>query len=576
MEYPNVLVKNEIIGRLKALGVDVSELKLEAPPQEVRADFAIPCFRIRNGRKEKPSEKAKRLAEVLRSIPFDFTAGIKAEGPYLNFKLNYERFGAEVLNNILLMDKRYGAENIGKGKRVVVDMSSPNIAKRMGFGHFPPTIIGESIARIYAFEGYEIIRDNHIGDWGTQFGKLIQATKEWSSEEKIAKAKDPIGALQNLYVRFHKEAEKHPELEEKAKEWFLRLEKGDPEARRIWQLCVDVSLKEFEEIYELLNIKFELVRGESFYESMLPEVVNKVREEIGEESEGALVVNMEDMGLKSAIILKSDGATVYMTRDIACAINRAEELKADEIIYVVGEPQKFYFQQLFEVLKRLGYDIADNCVHVYFGTISLPEGKMSTRAGRVILLKDVLHEAIVRAEKAIRKKNPKLFKDAKKREEVAKQVGTGAIVWQQVSQDRKRNIVFEWNKMLSFDGYSGPYVQYAHARACSILRKAGISPTDLIPGRTITVEKDSERQLLKELAHFPDVIREAAALYEPAIIANYIFGLTQTFSRFYRDCPVLNARDEKLKDSRMKLVAATTQVIRNGLYLLAIEAPEGM
>lgn len=577
IKYPNVLVHKEISRRLEALGVDVSKLVFEIPPPGIEADFAIPCFQIQDGRNEKPPERAKRLTKSLRFSPSDLIAEVKAEGPYLNLRLNYERFGAEVLRGVLLMERKYGAENVGGGKVVVIDMSSPNIAKRMSFGHFPPTIIGEAIARIYDFEGYKVIRDNHIGDWGTQFGKLIQAIKTWSSEEEVARAKDPIGTLQKLYVRFHKEAKEKPELDEKAKEWFLKLEKGDPEAKRIWQLCVDVSMKEFEEVYKLLNIRFDLVRGESFYEPILPRAVKEVREKIGEISEGALVVNMEDVGLASAIVLKSDGGTVYMTRDIACAINRAEELKADEILYVVGEPQKFYFQQLFEVLKRLGYDIVDNCTHIYFGTISLPEGKMSTRAGRVILLKDVLDEAVRRAEKAIKKQNPKLSSNPKKRKEVARQVGVGAVTWQQLSQDRKRNIVFEWDKMLSFDGFSGPYVQYAHARACSILRKAKISSLRELPvGETMVVEKKVEQQLLKDLARFPEVVKDAAASHEPARIANYLFSLTQAFSRFYRDCSVLRAKNERIKNSRLRLVAATAQVINNGLQLLAIEAPQEM
>lgn len=616
------------------------DVPLSKVPPQVNADYGIHVgilARQLNVDPQKLTESLKGVAAALNDNPL--ISKIEQIGPYINILLEPSNFTKKVVEQVLTQKKDYGKENIGKGRVVVIDMSAPNIAKRMNYGHLRSTVIGDALANIYRSEGYDVIRDNHIGDWGTQFGKLIVAIKKWGNEEELLGAKDPIGVLQNLYVKFHDEVktqaevvredikkqmgekgiDKFPEikkemdavgkeimerkkigkdelnketiledaldkvvvtdLEKNAREWFLKLEKGDPEANRLWKICIDLSMKEFNEIYKTLGVDFEYTLGESFYQDKLDEVINEVKES-GESSvsNGALVVDLKDKDLGVSIVQKSDGASVYMTRDLATAIYREQEMHADKLIYVVGEDQKLYFLQLFEILKRLNHKIGASAEHVYFGMVTLPEGKMSTRQGRVILLKDVINEGLIKAEKILLEKNPELYKNEELRKKIVRQIAIGALKWNDLGQDHKRSIVFTWDKALNFEGYSAPYVQYTVVRANSIL-SSGSKLVDSVSenkGTEKLYTDKLEKELAKILAEYPKAIKEAISTNNPSRIAMYVYELAKQFNSFYTNLPVLKAEDKNIVKSRLKLTLATSQVITNALGLLGIEVPEKM
>jgi arginyl-tRNA synthetase len=609
-------------------------------PEWFGADYGVQLTKLAGLSHLSPVELAQELASKITQNKVPLIQEVVSEGPFLNFKLDILRFGDNVVSEVLKRKDDYGKEQLGKGDKVVVDMSSPNIAKRMNYGHLRSTIIGDALANIYRYQGYEVIRDNHIGDWGTQFGKLITAIKKWGNEKELLSSADPIGVLQDLYVKFHSVAEDQsekireemkaqvkdkglsslpalekavkdvsreiterkkisedklnmetiiedaldrvvvPEIENEGREWFLKLENNDPEAKRLWKICIDLSMKEFNRIYETLGVKFELTLGESFYEDKLKEVASEVKKsKVGKVSDGALVVDMQDKELGVAIIQKSDGASVYMTRDLATASYREQELKANKVIYVVGEDQKQYFQQLFEILKRMGYKIGENSEHVYFGMVRLPEGKMSTRKGRTILLKDVIDEGFKKAEEIIDKKNPDLAKDVEKKAKIVRQIAIGALKWNDLGQDPRRSIEFHWEKALNFEGYGAPYVQYTAVRAASILEAAQKERIDLSFSEKLPPEAYSqlpERVLIRKLAEFPKVIVAAQRNSNPSQVAIYVFDLAKRFNAFYRELQVLKGNTPEIRDSRLRLVMATKQVIANSLGVLGIEVPDKM
>lgn len=573
-------LKNEVTSKSprNVIGIPVS---LKEVPVESEFDYGVNLMPL--------VKKTTLPADVLgQTIGISIPQGdgsiieeIELTGPFLNFKINMPRFAEEGLNEIVDNGIRFGNENIGHGQIVAIDMSSPNIAKRMGIGHLRSTIIGDAISNLYRVSGYEVIRDNHIGDWGTQFGNLIHAIKTWGNESELKVSKDPLGDLQNLYVKFHSEAETNKDLENEGRAWFLKLEQGDPEAKRLWRMCVDLSLKEFNEIYDVLNVGFEKTLGESFYEPLLKDTMALVsKSPAGRISEGALIIDLEQEGFKSAIVQKSDGASVYFTRDLACAIYRQKEMGADKVVYVVGEDQKFYFQQLFGALRKLGFSIGENAVHVPFGMIRMPEGKrMSTRKGEVILLKDVIEEGFERARKIIKTKNPDLAKNEKERERVVRQVAVGALKWNDLSQDAKRSFEFDWDRALKLEGNSAPYVQYTAVRAKSVLVLAGIKPEQLRMrdlSKEAVFKHPSERALIKQIVELPNVISDALNTHDPSKIASYAYEVAKRFSVFYTKCPVLKAEGSEDKLARLKLVAATQQVITNSLAILGIEVPDQM
>lgn len=561
-------------------GFDKSPI-LELPPKEIEADLAYPCFNLAKKQNKNPSDIAKELEEKLKKNikKNSLLNGIKSIGPYLNFYINNEKFSEIVINDILNKRKKYGSEDIGKKKIIVIDYSSPNIAKPMNIGHLRSTIIGQALYNIYNFLGYRCIGDNHLGDWGTQFGKLIYAYKNWGSKEKIKK--DPIKEMLELYVRFHKESEKNPQLNEEGRRWFKKLENGDKESVKIWKWFKDLSIKEFNKIYKRLNIKFDYMFGESFYNSMLQEIVKEaldkgiaiwgkteegkketiVEEEI-KEKEKVILVPLEKYGIDTPLLIqKSDGTSLYATRDLATAKYRIKKWNPEQIIYVVGSEQQLYFRQWFKVLELLGYKT--KCVHVWFGLVRLPEGRLSTRIGRVIFLEDVINKTVELAKKTIEEKNPKL----KNKKKVAEMVGIGAIKYNDLSRDRIRDIVFDWNQMLNFEGDTGPYLQYTHARACSILRKSKKKP------KTDKLTEKKEFEIIKKMSQFSDVIKKSAEDYKPHYLANYLFDLATMFNEYYHTTRIIDSDNE---EARLALVKAITIVLKNGLNLLGIEAPEEM
>jgi len=543
---------------------------LEVPPEPSYGDLAFPCFILSKKRKKAPQLIAKDLGEEIAAKKGHFWEKAVPRGPYLNFYIAPGPFGREVLSQIRECGEKYGHSNLGKLGNVPIDYSSPNIAKPFGVGHIRSTVIGHSLYLIYRALGYNSIGVNHLGDWGTQFGKLIVAYKKWGEDSKLES--DPVNYLYRLYVQFHQRVEEDPELDDEARYWFRKLEEGNEEAVNYWNRFRQLSLDNYELIYNLLGIEFEYYHGESHYNQMLDRVIKLVQEKnIARESEGALMIDLEPHGLPSVMLRKKDGATLYITRDLAAAIYRYETFNFVQSLYVVGAEQTLHFQQLFKVLELLGFDWASNCVHVPFGLIRFKDERMSTRAGKIILLEEVLQRSIDMARKIIEEKNP----DLEDKDGASKAVGLGAVRFGDLSNDRIKNIEFDWEKALDFSGETAAYIQYAHARICSILRKAGKEYTKWDDKAVSVLTTDEEVTLIKTLALLPDKIIASAENYRPSILARYLIDVAREFNRFYHNCPVLGSEAE-LKHGRLLLISSTRQVIANGLALLGIAAPEEM
>ena len=548
----------------KAVNLSEKQIEglLEKPPEGIDADLAFPCFSL-----AKQSGKAPVLIayDIEKSCkPRGFIKQVRATGPYVNFYADWDELGQEILKQIIAEKSRYGSSNIGKGKKVIVEYSSPNIAKPMSVGHLRSTVIGQSIFNILDFLGYSCMSINHIGDWGTQFGKLLYAYKKWGSAKL---RKNPIEELFLLYQRFHKEAEKKPELEEEARKCFKRLEEGDKEFTMLWKSFTNSSLAEFNKIYKILGVRFDHITGESFYLTLAKDVIKEAGQKgVSKESKGAVIIEVNN--LSPLIIQKSDEATVYGTRDLACIKYRKKKFNPDKILYVVGSEQNMYFSQLFMAAEKLGYAKKEELVHISFGLMSLKEGKISTRAGRVVFLEDVIDKTLELAGKIIREKGL----SANKRE-LARQVGIGVIKYNDISRDRIKDVVFDWDSMLSFDGDTAPYIQYTHARANSILLKGRVKAAGAFNAGLLKDEK--EKHIIKLLMEFPRVVQDAARDYKPHYIANYVYDLANKFNEFYQSIPVLKAPSE-LRKARLALVIATKIVIANALSLLGIESPGKM
>ncbi|HAA38419.1 MAG TPA: arginine--tRNA ligase [Firmicutes bacterium] len=538
---------------------------LETPPNPALGDFAFPCFKLAKEKRQAPPKIAAELVASLAGS--ELFERVEAKGPYINFYCNRKMLARLTVEKVLSEKGAYGQQQIGAGQNIVIDFSAPNIAKPFGVGHLRSTVIGHSLYRLYEALGYRCIGINHLGDWGTQFGKLIVAYLKWGNEERLQT--DPINYLYELYVRFHQEAELDPQLDEEARSWFKKLEDGDQQARELWQRFRSLSLTEFKRIYQILDVEFDSYSGESFYNEMLDETIALVAEkDLASESEGALVVDLSEEGMPPCLLRKQDGATLYATRDLCAAIYRQQKYNFAQMLYVVGADQALHFRQLFAVLRKMGYAWADKCVHVPFGLIRYKDGKMSTRQGTLIFLEDVLQRATELAAKIIEEKNPGLVNKG----EVARQVGIGAVIFGDLSNDRIKNIEFDWDKVLDFSGETAPYVQYAHARICSILRKAADWPGDYDASLLTT---DEEQAVVGMLARFADTIKRAATTYKPSVMARYVVDLAAEFNRFYHQCPVLTA-EGPLRNARLALIDAVRQVLVNGLYLLGIAAPEEM
>ncbi|HSW36620.1 MAG TPA: arginine--tRNA ligase [Candidatus Limnocylindrales bacterium] len=543
---------------------------LEVPTDSTFGDLAFPCYALAKRLKQAPSVIAKNLSSTLESKNGLFWEKVVPTGPYLNFYIAPQAFGREVLRQVYELQETYGKSNLGNGRNITIDYSSPNIAKPFGVGHIRSTVIGHALYLIYQALGYNCIGINHLGDWGTQFGKLIVAFRHWGEESHLES--DPVDYLYRLYVQFHKLAEDDPSLEDEARLWFKKLEEGDQEAVAYWTRFRQLSLDNYAIVYDQLGIKFEYIHGESFYNELLEGVVNLVQEKgIARVSDGALIVDLEQFGLPPAMLSKKDGATLYITRDLAAAIYRHETFNFARSLYVVGAEQELHFKQLFKVLELLGFTWASDCVHIPFGLIRFKEGRMSTRAGKTILLEEVLQRSIEMAREIIEEKNPSL----PNKESAAEAIGLGAVRFGDLSNDRIKNIEFDWEKVLDFSGETAAYIQYAHARICSILRKTSAENLRWDEKTVSLLIEEEELTLIKTIAQLPEKVMAAADGYRPSLLARYLVDLAREFNRFYHHCPVLNS-EPQLQRARLLLINAARQVLSNGLSLLGIAAPEEM
>lgn len=548
------------------LSLEEIEQLLEKPKSQEHGDVAFPTFQLAKIYKKAPQEIAQNLEEQIEDSHIE---KIESVGPYLNFFLKRELFYYTIVNKVMQEKEDFGNENVGEGESVPIDMSSPNIAKPMSMGHLRSTVIGNALANIYEKMGFAPIRINHLGDWGTQFGKLITAYKKWGDEETVRE--NPITELNRLYVHFHDVADEEPELEDEAREWFRRLEKGDEEAYELWKWFREESLKSFNEVYERLHISFDSYKGEAFYNDKMGEVVEILDDKgILVEDEGAMVVPLEEYDLNPALIQKQDGATLYMTRDLAAALYRKREYDFAVSLYVVGQDQKYHFRQLKAVLDKMDYDWAEDIYHIAFGLISVDGEKMSTRSGRVVLLEDVLDEAVTKAYQQIDEKNPAL----ENKQEVAEKVGIGAVIFNDLHNDRQNDFDFDLDAIVQFEGETGPYVQYSRARAMSILEKAEEQDITISFDEGDNLSDDYSWSLLQDIEEFSYVLERALANNEPSIIARHVMKLATDFNKFYANIRVLEEHPER--SQRLALVEAVTILIKEELRILGVAAPDEM
>ncbi len=561
-----------IAPQIGELGKDEILDIIELPADSSMGDYAFPCFKPAKILRKAPPMIAKGIAEAIADAPiFEKVEQVNA---YVNMFVSRDEFAGEIVKEVVAKDEDYGKSDMGQNRPVIVEYSSPNIAKPFHIGHIRSTVIGASIARIYDYLGFDVIRINHLGDYGTQFGKMIVAYRHWGNRQDVIDS--PIKTLLEYYTRFHVEAEKDPSLEDEARATFTKLENGEKEETEIWQWFRDESLKEFNRVYDMLGIKYDSYAGESFYSDKMPRFVKELEDKgLIEEDDGAQLVRLDDYGLTPALITKSDGSTLYITRDIAAAVYRKETYNFYKNIYVVASQQNLHFQQWIKILELMGYEWAKDCVHVPFGLVSLEDGTMSTREGRVVFLEDVLNGAVDKTREIIKEKNPDASPEAV--EEVAKAVGIGAVVFNELANYRIKDYVFSWEHVLNFEGETGPYVQYTHARACSVLRKAG---DDTVAKAREGFDPsyltgNSAHALSTLLYRFPDVIVEAGEKYEPSIVTRHIVDIAQAFNKFYHDEHIL-VDDEDERIAKVAMVLAARAAIRNGLDILCMKAPEKM
>lgn len=539
----------------------------ETPPEQKLGDLAFPCFQLARTMRKAPAAIAAELAQRFSSDGKIEKA--EAAGPYLNFFYNRAAYAKNTIDAVFASEDKWGASDEGNGKTALIEFSSPNIAKPFHIGHLFSTAVGNSLARIYKHLGYNVQSLNHLGDWGTQFGKLISAYKRWGDRSVIEK--DPINELLKIYVKFHEEAEKNPSLEEEARNYFKLLEDGDKEATELWQYFRDISLAEFKRVYDMLGVEFDSYNGEAFYSDKMGEVVDILRDKgLLTESDGAQIVDLSDLNIPPCIILKSNGATIYATRDIAAALYRHRTYNFYKNIYVVGTPQALHFKQIFSVMERAGWEWSKDCVHVGFGLVRFNGQSLSTRHGNVVFLETVLDEAISKTRGIIEENNPQL----ENKDELAKKIGIGAILYTFLKNSREKDIDLNWDAVLDFDGESGPYVQYTYARARSVLRKADVPYSD---ADFSGVTSDEEYALIKQINSLGEAVKDAADKNEPFYINRYVTNLARSFNKFYNSYPILKGDvDENTKRARLAVVDASAQVIKTALGLMGIEAVEKM
>ncbi len=567
-EIAEIIAKN-----LDGLTEDEIKSMIEIPQDQSMGDYAFPCFRLAKTMRKAPNLIAAELAEKLQGETlFSEVSPVNA---YVNMFVSREEMMKSTVSEVLEEKENFGRSDIGGNKKVIVEFSSPNIAKPFHIGHIRSTVIGNSLSKIYDALGYDVFKINHLGDYGTQFGKMICAYRRWGNREDVINS--PIKTLLGYYTKFHVEVEEHPELEDEARAIFTKLEQGSKEEVELWQWFREESLKEFQRVYDMLGIEFDSYNGESFYSDKMPRFEKELSDKgLLQESNGAQVVDLEEYKLGTALIKKSDGSSLYITRDIAAAVYRKENYDFYKNIYVVATQQNLHFQQLFKIIELMGYDWANQCVHVPFGMVRLEEGTMSTRHGRVVFLEDVLNGAIEKTREIIEEKNPNI----ENLEEITSQVGIGAVVFNELSNNRIKDYTFKWDQILNFDGETGPYVQYTHARCASLLRKAG---EDIVAKAqdpknvdfALLAKSDSAYELTKLIYAFPGVVEQAGEKYEPSIITRHIIDIAQCFNKFYHDEHII-VDDEVEKTSKIALVIATKRVIATGIGLLGMKAPERM
>ena len=564
-------VANEILTALKAAfgTADITPESiaagLEIPPDTALGDYAFPCFKLSKALHKSPMMIADALAA---NIHADFLGKVESVKGYLNFFIDRATYAEKVISLALAQGENYGADNSGAGRTVVLDYSSINIAKRFHIGHLSTTMIGNSLYRLHKFFGWRAVGVNHLGDWGTQFGKMIAAYKRWGDHDTVASG--GVDEMVKLYVRFNQEAEQDPALNDEGRMWFKKIEDGDPEALEIFNWFKSVTLEDAERVYDLLGVTFDSYAGESFYNDKMQPVIDELKEKnLLIEDKGAQIVDLRDYGMPPALILRSDGATLYITRDLAAAKYRKDTYNFDKSLYVVAYQQDLHFRQLFKVLELMGYEWYKDCEHVAFGMVSFGGESLSTREGHVVYLDDLLHEAIGKARAIIDEKSP----DLENKDEVARQVGIGAVVFFDLYNNRIKDIDFSWERALNFDGETGPYVQYTHARACSVLRKAG--ETGAVEPDFAALADPYSQDVVRLIEQFPDILKSAVNRSEPSMVTRFAVDLAQAFNKFYYENKVM-VDEPAVRAARLMLTDAVRQVLRQALYLIGVETPERM
>ena len=537
---------------------------LELPPDSAMGDYAFPCFKLARSLRKAPPMIAGELVKVINA---DFLSRVEAVGGYLNFFIDKALYASSVIGEVLDKGEKYGSSDMGAGKTICIDYSSINIAKRFHIGHLSTTALGNALYKIYSFLGYKCVGINHLGDWGTQFGKMIAAYKHWGSREMVEQG--GVQALSDLYVKFHAEAEKDPSLDDEGRAWFKKIETGDEEAISIWQWFKDLTLKDANRVYDMLGVKFDSYAGEAFYMDKMGSVIKELREKkLLKESDGAYVVDLEEYGMPPCLIIKSDGATLYTTRDLAAAFYRKKTYDFTKCLYVVAYQQSLHFRQLFKVIELMGHEWAKDMEHVEFGMVSYEGQALSTRHGHVIYLEDLLNRSIEKARAIIDEKSPNLDdKDG-----VARKVGIGAVVFFALSAGRIKDIDFWWDRALNFEGETGPYVQYTYARCCSVLGKA---PANLPDADYSTLDDAEAQDIVRLLEQFPKLVKEAAQRNEPSLITRYTVDLAQAYNKFYYEHRILDC-EPATSAARIAITKAVRNVIGTGLTLIGVEPTEKM
>lgn len=554
-----------IAEKLKIENVTEEEISsfIEIPPDANMGDYALPCFKLSKILRSSPIAIAENLANSFS--PDDVIESCSALKGYLNFKINRKGFVAKTLESVLTEKEKYGSDDIGNGKTICIDYSSINIAKPFHIGHLSTTVIGSALCKIYRFLGYNVVGINHLGDYGTQFGKLIVAYKKWSSFDAVKEGR--LKELTRIYVKFHEEAKIHPELDDEARHYFKLIEDGDKESNELFSFFKEITLQEVDKIYKLLNVTFDSYAGESFYNDKMAPVVKELKDKnLLRKSEGAEIVDLEEYGMPPCLILKSDGSSLYATRDIAAAIYRKNTYDFYKCLYVVAYQQNLHFRQFFKVIDLMGYDWAKDLVHVAYGMVSLEDGAMSTRTGNVVLLEDVINKTVEKARKVIEEKNP----DIPDKENTAKAVGVGAVIFSALSNNKIKDIVFSYDRVLSFEGETCPYLQYTVARCNSLLKKCGEPET-----YTVTDVNEEEYAVISAIGRFNETVKAAGEKYEPSLVTRYALDLASVFNKFYINCKIATEREE-VRNFRLSIVKGVKITLTNALSLLGIDTVEQM